>query len=105
MPWMIWEIRGQGRVRVLGNEYDIGSPELETVLQRPGEQIAEIELVSSSTDVRFIFFINAMRYGVDGKNSVRIHGKDVWAVDVSKLTLRTESEAQAIAYKFKKPSF
>ena len=105
MPWMIWEIRGQGRVRVLGNEYDIGSPELVTVLQRPREQIAEIELLSSSTDVQFIFFINAMRYGLDGKNSVRIHGKDVWAIDVSKRTLRTESQAQAIAYEFRKPRF
>ena len=105
MPWMIWEIRGQGRVRVLGNEYDIGSPELVTLLQRPRKQIAEIELLNSSTDIRFIFFINAMRYGLEGKNSVQIHGKDVWAVDVSKRTLRAESQAQAIAHEYMKPRF
>jgi hypothetical protein len=105
MPWMIWEIRGEGRVRVLDHDYDIGSPELATVLQRPGKQIADIELLSSSTDVQFIFFINAMRYGLDARNSVLIHGKDVWAVSVEKRNLRIDFQAQTSGYEFEKPRF
>ena len=106
MPWMIWEIRGVGRVSVFGVEYDIGSPALETVLQRPGRQITDIELLSSSSEIRFVLCVNAMRYTLAATNSVRIHGKDVWAVDVMTRSLLPESQAQATgALEYKKPVF
>jgi hypothetical protein len=106
MPWMIWEIRGIGRVRVLGTEYDIGSSELAIQLQKPGRQITDIELLSSATEIQFIFFINAMRYGLDATNSVQIRGKDVWAVAVGTRVLEPKSRADiAGASLYRKPFF
>lgn len=106
MPWMIWEIRGIGRVRVLGAEYDIGSSELAIQLQKPGRQITDIELLGSSTEIQFIFFMNAMRYRLDASNSVAVRGKDVWAVAVGTRVLEPEFRADvAGASLYGKPVF
>ena len=95
LPHMIWELHGTGRVRVLNQEFDIGSPALQALLQNPGRQIAEIEVVDAATDVRFISFINAMRYGLEGSNAVSLTGKDVWGVAVELRTLAADSRPYA----------
>jgi hypothetical protein len=87
MPWMIWEIRGAGRVRVAGAEYDVGSQQLIDVLHQPGAQISTVEVVSATSELEFIFFINAMTYGLEVLNDVSITGKDVWAVAMGTETL------------------
>jgi hypothetical protein len=84
LPWMLWEIRGNGRVRIQGNDYDIGAAELTTLIQSPGKQIPSVEVLESSSDVEFIVFVNAMRYVLRGSNLVQVTGKDVWAVDIRK---------------------
>lgn len=104
LPWMIWEIRGNGRVNIFDAEYDIGSPELVALLQSPGKQIAEILLVSSTTDVQFIFFINGMRYTLNPANKISIRGKDVWGIGIRTITLPAEAHAPADrAAIYKKP--
>ena len=86
MPWMLWELRGNGRVRIAGATFEVGSPELDAVIQAPGRQIANVEILESSSELEFIFFINAMRYELSGSNAINVTGKDVWAVRVEKLS-------------------
>jgi hypothetical protein len=87
MPWMLWEMRGSGTVRVDGTNYLVGSPELIEYIQRPGHQISNVEVVSATSPIEFIFFINAMRYTLDPINQVNVKGKDVWAVAVNSAQL------------------
>lgn len=104
LPWMLWEVRGTGRVRILGTTYLIGSPELSTAIQSSGRQIPNIEIVQSTGDVELIVFVNAMRYVLQGVNSVRITGKDVWAVNVDKQShFSAENDAFPTASSFTKP--
>ncbi len=86
MPWMLWELRGNGRVRIAGASFEVGSPELDAVIQAPGRQIANVEILESSSELEFIYFINAMRYELSGSNAINVTGKDVWAVRVEKLS-------------------
>jgi len=105
LPWMIWEIRGTGRVRVLGNDYDVGSTELANLLQKPGTQIPSIEVVSSTTDLEFVVFINAMRYGLGDVNTIRLKGQDVWAIQVGTEILPGDAWANPLgAAAHKKPT-
>jgi hypothetical protein len=90
MPWMLWEIRGAGRVRIDGNEYDIGSEDLAAAIQRPRKQIESVDVLSAQTPIQFIFFMNAMRYVLGPVNQVNIKGKDVWAVRVGTNSLTEE---------------
>ena len=84
LPWMLWEIRGSGQVRIGNQTYEIGSPELVAAIQQTRQQIPEVEVLASSTEVEFIVFMNAMRYGLSGTNTVRITGQHVWKMDVQK---------------------
>jgi hypothetical protein len=105
LPWMIWEIRGNGRVRVRGQDFDVGSASLQALLQEPGEQIPEIEVLSATSELQFISFINAMRYALDETNSVALRGMNVWAVDIQKTELPEEFRANATGKTtFQKPS-
>jgi hypothetical protein len=69
MPWMVWEVRGTGQVSIAGATYEIGSPDLRAAIQSPGRQIENIEIIESTTDLEFIFFVNAMRYGLIGSTT------------------------------------
>ena len=60
--------------------------DLQATIQTPGRQILSVDIVESSSDLEFIFFVNAMRYGLSGSNSVKVTGKDVWAVQVEKFS-------------------
>lgn len=105
MPWMLWEIRGAGRVRLFGADYDVGSPELQALIQAPTRQIASVEVLDASSDLQFVLFINAMRYGLTSENTVRLTGTDVWSVQVGKTTLAPENRADPNgALTYKKPT-
>lgn len=105
-PWMVWEIRGSGRVRIFDTEYEIGSIELQELLQRSKRQITRVEVLSSTEDTRIVFFINAMRYALHASNIVRITGKDVWAIDLGTRTLPSTVRADATGYsRFRKPTY
>jgi Big-like domain-containing protein/transglutaminase superfamily protein len=106
LPWMLWEVRGTGRVRVLDQEFDIGSPALTALIQDPGRQIPDIEVLSASSDLSFISFINAMRYELIENNKVALTGVDVWAVAVgTRQLLENERPNPARAAGFRKPAF
>jgi hypothetical protein len=105
LPWMIWEIRGSGRVRVLGQEFEVESTELQELLKDPGQQIPEIEVLSATTELQFISFINAMRYALNETNSIALTGMDMWGVNVEKSVLPEEFRASATGnVTFKKPA-
>jgi hypothetical protein len=87
MPWMLWEMRGSGIVRIDGTEYAVGSAQLAEFIQRPQAQISRVEVVNATSPIEFILFINAMRYTLEPTNQVNIKGKDVWAVEYSNLQL------------------
>lgn len=106
LPWMLWEIRGTGRVRILDHEYDIGSPELIAFLNDPGGQIPELEVLSATTDLRFVYFINAMKYALASTNKVELTGRDVWGIQVGTRLLANESRASPTGViQYKKPAY
>ena len=82
MPWMVWDIRGTGRVAIAGVEYEIGSQELSTQLHRLSAQIPSVEILAADSELQFVLFVNAMRYQLQTLNSVSLRGKDVWAVAI-----------------------
>jgi hypothetical protein len=106
LPHMIWEIHGSGRVRVLGEEFDVDSPALQAKLQNPGRQITEIEVLSAGSELQFISFINAMRYDLASSNAVSLTAKDIWGVEVGLRTLAPNVRPLASGTtEFRKPAY
>jgi hypothetical protein len=95
LPWMLWEIRGEGRVRIFGVDYTIGSEELQAVIQKPTKQIATLEVLQGSANIELIFFINAMRYAFGDVNSVQITTQDAWAVQMEKTVVEPDAQVSA----------
>lgn len=91
MPWMLWEVRGEGRIRIGEREFDVGSPELIEYVRATEEQLTTIEVLQADSPLEFIFFINALRYQLQALNDVRITGREVWAIDMSVIQLKEES--------------
>ncbi len=91
IPWVLWEVRGAGRVRIGTREFDVGSPELLEYIREPEEQITTIEVMRADSPIEFIFFVNALRYQLQAQNDVRLKGREVWAIDMAIRHLKPES--------------
>ena len=106
LPHMIWEVHGSGRVRVLGQEFDVDSQALQAALQNPGRQITEIEVLSAGSNLQFISFINAMRYDLASSNAVSLTAKDIWGVEIGLTTLAPNVRPLASGTtEFRKPAY
>lgn len=88
IPWMLLGIEGDGKVMILGNEYTVGSEELDVFLKSPLVFFKEVTIVSNgSASVRLIFSLNAVRFELQSASSVALTGFDVWGLTVEPVTL------------------
>jgi hypothetical protein len=86
MPWLPWEITGDGEVEVQGQVFAAGSPALRAWLRDAIEPIRETR-VAAAGDVRIIFLINPLRYGMAAANDVAVTGLRVAQLEVDTVEL------------------
>jgi hypothetical protein len=91
LPWMLRKVSGDGRIRILDRDFDIGDPELTRFLASPGEFPKTLEILSAQSEVVLIFYINAVRFEVNAENDVVLTGSNVWALDVGSVRLPEDS--------------
>ena len=82
VPWVLWEVRGSGRLQIAGSEYSIESAELDAFLKSPDRFVREVDIVESTSPIQLIFFVNARRYELEPVNHVTVSSKDIWALDI-----------------------
>lgn len=83
MPWVLWDLSGDGRVAIDDVEFEIGSPLLLDRIRNGSTPVTSVRIVRSGIAMTFVFFVNALRYELAAENTVELTGKDVWAIDVS----------------------
>ena len=86
MPWVLWGVSGDGRVAVGDEEFEAGSQALVDRLRSGRTPVTSVRVVSAGSQLTFALFINALRYELAAENQVAVTGKDVWAIDVSRIT-------------------
>jgi hypothetical protein len=91
MPWMLWEIRGNGRVRIDDVDYEVGSQGLRDYIHLPEKQITSVTVIEAGSPIEFISFVNAVRYELAQTNDIRVTGRHVWAVDISLKRLEADA--------------
>jgi len=82
LPWMAWEVTGAGQIGIDNEVFTVGSPELTERLRTTQLPITSMQIYASS-DLRIIMFVNAVRFDIQPRTTVRIRGLDVWGIDVS----------------------
>jgi hypothetical protein len=87
MPWIPWEITGDGVVEVQGQVFAAGSPDLRDWLQGAAAPIREVRIAAAG-DVRIVFLVNPLRYEMAASNDIAVTGLHVWQLDVGTATLR-----------------
>jgi hypothetical protein len=93
LPWIVWEIMGEGTVRLGDIVYAIGSDELRQRLRASDSAISKLELVQSSGSLTIIFLLNPLRYEIRASNQVELTGPNVWQVQVGVEQLPEQSRA------------
>jgi hypothetical protein len=99
LPLLLSAVFGNGRIRLDGTEFSIGSAELDAELDaQPAETL---ELLSSSSDVTLVFLLNPMRFAMRGDDYVQLIGPDVQALQFTPLSSKagdvvTESSIEAL---------
>lgn len=89
-PWVLWDVQGTGRVKVMDRVFDAGSAELAAFLQAPGASVTSVDVVENDAGLALVFMVNALWYRVEVDNEVELTGKDVWGLRVQMTTLAPE---------------
>ncbi|MGE3600169.1 MAG: hypothetical protein AB7N70_31970 [Dehalococcoidia bacterium] len=92
LPWLLWDVQGNGTIAIDGETYDAGSSDLQQRLRSSTTPIVRLS-VQRSSGVALIFMINAARYRLLPENRVTVRGLHVWAVEVSEVP-SSDSAAQ-----------
>lgn len=86
-PWVLWDVKGTGRVRIADQEFAAGSAELRDFLVRPGAPVTEVDIVANATGLALIMMINPLWYDMLVLNEIELTGKDVWALEADVVPL------------------
>lgn len=86
-PWLVWDIQGDGRVRLGSAEFEIGAEDLTSELRAGAGTSGNVDIIEARTDVTIIFLINALGYVLKPVNTVEMRGIDVWAVSTDVVDL------------------
>jgi len=86
LPWMLWDVQGDGIVTMGGNTFMAGSQAVKDFVRNAGAPINQVQ-VSTATGMSLIFFINATQYAMEQVNSIDISSKDVWAISAQAVDL------------------
>jgi hypothetical protein len=87
LPWLIRYIRGTGTVRINDVIYSTDSIELQSLLREPQMLIDHIDVIEATTDLGFVFYINAGQFRLTQETVVNVTGIDVWSAIVEKYEL------------------
>lgn len=87
LPWMLRKVSGEGRIRVLDQDFQIGDAELASRLAAPGEFAKTLQILDSQSNITLTFYINAIRFAVDSENVVVLKGRNVWALETHAVAL------------------
>lgn len=82
MPLVLLALRGQGSVRIAGQDYLIGSATLEELLQSNRAMVPDVEILDATTDLEFVMLLNPRDAGITEKTAVRLTGLKVPALDI-----------------------
>lgn len=82
MPWVLWQVEGNGTIRIANREYLAGQEKLNTFLKAPKSPVVELEVEANHDGLELVFMINAVRYELLPRNFISITGLDTWAVDM-----------------------
>jgi hypothetical protein len=82
LPWVVWDVRGEGQVRIDGILYALGSEDLRQRLRGSDAAINQLEIVASSGAATIIFLVNPLRYEIASSNWIELTGQNVWQVQV-----------------------
>jgi Bacterial Ig domain len=86
-PWVPWDVQGSGRVRILGDEYSVGTAAIGNRLVAPGQSITSIEILDNPAGLAIIMMINPLWYDVLATNAIALSGTDVWSIVVDRYPL------------------
>jgi hypothetical protein len=86
LPWMAWEMSGEGQVAIDEDIFAVGSPELTQRLRDTDLPVTSMQIYSNS-GIRIVLFINAVRFEIRPQTIVNIRGLNVWGIDLGATSL------------------
>jgi len=93
MPLVLLAIRGEGTIRIAAQDYLIGSPALEELLQSNRALVPDVEILDATTELELVMLLNPKDAGITELTMVRLTG-----LKVGGLVLGTESLANDAAF-------
>ncbi len=90
LPWVVWDVQGEGAVLVDGESFVIGSQSLRSRLQGSQSAIVRIDVIATTDPVTVVFLVNPLRYDVAGVNTVELLGQEVWKVEAAVASLPSQ---------------
>lgn len=87
LPWRLAAVQGEGRVRLAGQELEVGSPELAEALRTNPLEYDRVEILEAHSPLRIVMFMNSLRYHLQPSNDLELRGQDVWAIQIASATL------------------
>jgi hypothetical protein len=90
-PLVPWDVRGSGRVRIAGVEYQAGTSELTALLQavtapRDAAQGRPVEIVEASGPLAIVYLLNPMRFSMTPTTEVAVRSLDAWALELAEVS-------------------
>lgn len=98
LPWLIRTIQGTGAVRINDVVYPTDSDELQSLLREPQTLIDHIDVIEATTDLGFVFYVNAGQFRLTPETVVNVTGIDVWSAIVATHELPESNRIQNNSY-------
>jgi len=77
IPLVIHRIRGKGEVAINGNKYEIGSEEIEKLIDQRNSFIYKVDILNSQNGVEIIYLVNPLLFKLEKTNILEVKSKDL----------------------------
>jgi len=94
LPWVLWDVQGQGSIELGGKSIAADSPELRAFLTAPGQALTSASILENPNGLRLVFMINATWYDLLDSNELKILGQDVWAVGIGMTSVSPDIQVE-----------
>jgi hypothetical protein len=74
LPFILYDIIGEGYVHINGQTYDINSAEFKSVLSNKNTFIYEVSVAKANSELNFVYLLNNARYKIGQNNQFIIDG-------------------------------
>jgi len=81
LPWILWDILGEGSVRINGKEYTAESDSLRQHLHSVSQPASTLTVSAAWSSLQLVFLVNPLRFGLQVENIVDITSVDPWRID------------------------